>query len=129
MTVLDDLRADVRRSRAVFEDAEKALDSAARRVLLAELLRIAREQPTIEAFELDVRYESDNEGGYFKSFFETVDCGDGEADEYDESWIEDLECDWTQTALLDLFNIYDIGENLLSVNRIRALAAAEKAEP
>jgi hypothetical protein len=129
MTVLDDLRADVRRSRAVFEDAEKALDNAARRVLLAELLRIARERPTVEAFELDVTYEYDDEGGYFRSLSEGLDFGEAEADEHDEYWTEDLHGDWTQTALLDLFDIDGVGESLLSVKRIQELAGAEGVKP
>ncbi len=95
-------------------------------LLIGELLRIAGERPAIAAFTLSTTYEYDDEGGYYRSLNDGLDFGETEPDEHEAWWTEDLIGDWTQDALLELFDIDDVGETLLSVERVRELAATEE---
>jgi hypothetical protein len=125
MARLEHLRVGVREAREAYEAAEESLNAAARLVLIGGLLQIAGERPTIKAFELNATYEYDDEGGYYRCLSDSLDFGEAEADDQDEWWVEDLAGDWTQDALLKLFDIDDVGESLLSVERVRELAAFE----
>ena len=128
MARLESLRVGACEARAAYEAAEESLHAAARLVLIGELLRIAGERPTIAAFELNTTYEYDDEGGYYRCLNDGLDFGEADPDDQDDWWVEDLAGDWTQEALLRLFDIDDVGESLLSVERVRELAASEGVE-
>jgi hypothetical protein len=128
MARLESLRTGASEARAVCDAAEENLTAAARLVLIGELLRIAEERPTIMAFELEADYEYDDEGGYHCCLNDSLDFGETDPDDQDEWWTEDLAGDWTQEALLNLFNIGYVGKSLLPVERVRELAASERVE-
>jgi hypothetical protein len=128
MARLDSLRVGASEARVAYDAAKENLTAAARLVLIGELLRIADERPTIVAFELDADYEYDDEGGYHRYLYDSLDFGETDPDDQDEWWIQDLVGDWTQEALLKLFDIDDVGKSLLPVERVRQLAASEEVE-
>jgi hypothetical protein len=108
------------------EEAHGAYRTAARRYLIAELLKIIGETPQVVALELSAEYEYDDEGGYLRCLSGSVTFADdaAETEHFDDCWTEGLDVE--QAVVLELFGIEDLGEAALTREQLCALAAQEK---
>jgi hypothetical protein len=109
------------------EEARGAYRTAARRYLIAELLKILGETPQVVAFQLSAEYEYDDEGGYLRCLSGSVTFADDAAEateDFDDCWTEGLDVE--QAVVLELFGIEDLGEAALTREQLCALAAEEK---
>jgi len=125
MALLEHLRASAREARAAYgsdrgKPPRRRAPGPDRRTAADR-----RRAPDDRGVRAGRHYEYDDEGGYYRCLGDGLDFGEADPDDQDEYWIEDLAGDWTQEALLKLFDIDDVGESLLPVERVRELAASE----
>jgi hypothetical protein len=126
MATLPQLQKEAVEASAELEEARGAYRAAARRYLIAELVKILGETPQVVALELSAEYEYDDEGGYLRCLSGSVTFADDAADteDFDDCWTEGLDVD--QAVVLEPFGIEDLGEGALTREQLCALAAQEK---
>ena len=105
--------------------AREAYRAAARRYLIAELLKVLTETPEIVALDLNAEYEYDDEGGYLLCLSGSSVLADDAHEEQDpeDCWTEGLDVE--HTAILKLFGIEHVGDGSLTREQLYLLAAQE----
>jgi hypothetical protein len=109
--------------------AREAYRAAARRYLIAELLKILIEAPEVVALDLNAEYEYDDEGGYLLCLSGSSVLADDASAEQDPEgcWTEGLDVE--HAAILKLFGIEHVGDGSLTREQLYSLAAQEAISP
>lgn len=118
MATLEQLTTEEHRAREALEQARSAYHQVSIRYTLAHILRFLLENPEIQELTIDVIYEYDDEGGYFRSF-------SGWTDAEDDFVFCDLASELDPGAVGDLFGVpdHEIGQGTLTRADVAAKAA------
>lgn len=125
MPDLAQLKGAAAEAQDMLQTVRTSYREAARRYLIAELLKILDERPELATLDVNAEYQYDDEGGYLHcisgSFTLAEDATQDES--LDDYWTEGLDVE--QSVILDLFAVDRTGEGTLTRAQIHALAAQE----